>query len=252
MQTVVINEPPTSGGNSTPVSIISSSTTIYLGYGVQSVTLSVKDYTKLSGYTYSWTPSKGISNSTSPKIVVNPTVTTTYTVTLTDVNKCVRKGTVTIKVVDVRCQSGCNSTETKVILCQPSSGGCSGGANVCVIEKDVEKLLSKGYSLGSCAINYRMTTGNGIEMFQVPLYEKLQIKIMPNPSPTDFTLVITSDNLKDHVALRVIDIYGKMLESRKSILPGSTIMIGGSYRPGIYFVELIQGGQKSKVKLVKQ
>ena len=55
------------------------------------------------GYSYLWTPATGLSNATIANPVATPQVTTTYIVTVTDVNGCRNQDTVTIVVYQVYC-----------------------------------------------------------------------------------------------------------------------------------------------------
>ncbi len=71
-----------------PVANAGNDTTISLGY---SITLNGS-----GGISYSWVPAAGLSSTTSQHPVASPTVTTTYTLTVTDANGC--SGTTTIKI----------------------------------------------------------------------------------------------------------------------------------------------------------
>lgn len=55
-----------------------------------------------SGYSYSWSPATGLNNSALQNPIATPTVTTTYTVSVSD-SGCVRSSDVTITVIDVIC-----------------------------------------------------------------------------------------------------------------------------------------------------
>ncbi|CAN5170947.1 hypothetical protein BH09BAC5_BH09BAC5_06630 [soil metagenome] len=70
------------------VTIISGSTTILIGTG--------------NGNTYSWSPSNDLSCNTCQNPVASPTVTTTYTLTVTDSLGCTATDTVTV-FVDILC-----------------------------------------------------------------------------------------------------------------------------------------------------
>lgn len=50
------------------------------------------------GYTYSWTPSSGLSCTTCPNPIALPQVTTTYTLVVTDANGCTDEDTVRVKI----------------------------------------------------------------------------------------------------------------------------------------------------------
>jgi hypothetical protein len=54
------------------------------------------------------------------------------------------------------------------------------------------------------------------------------------------------------MTLKVIDLSGKLIEVRNNLVAGQTLQLGNNYRPGMYFVELIQGDKRRIVKLVKQ
>lgn len=75
-----------------PVANAGNDTTISLGY---SITLN-----GTGGTIYSWAPSSGLSNSNIQNPVASPTVTTTYTLTVTDANGCSGSSTIKITVLE--------------------------------------------------------------------------------------------------------------------------------------------------------
>jgi hypothetical protein len=79
----------------------------------------------------------------------------------------------------------------------------------------------------------------------------LQARAFPNPSTTYFTLIIQSNSDKA-VQLRVVDAVGRIVEGKNGLASTSTHRIGHSYRPGVYFAQVMQGGKMVTVKLVKQ
>jgi hypothetical protein len=78
------------------------------------------------------------------------------------------------------------------------------------------------------------------------------IKASPNPTTSYFNVKLESDNISQPISLNVVDISGKVIEMRKNLVAGQTFQLGANYRPGMYFVELLQGDRRRIVKLVKQ
>ena len=78
----------------------------------------------------------------------------------------------------------------------------------------------------------------------------LNIEAWPNPAPHSFRIGVKSNNTKEKIVLRVIDMYGRVIETKANVQTGE-IKLGENYRPGTYLIEAIQGGQKKTVKLVK-
>jgi hypothetical protein len=52
--------------------------------------------------------------------------------------------------------------------------------------------------------------------------------------------------------IKVTDAMGRLVERRTSLAANGTLYLGDRYRPGIYFVEVIQGKQRQVLKLVRQ
>jgi hypothetical protein len=95
-------------------------------------------------------------------------------------------------------------------------------------------------------------TTKDIQTVPTALAQTLEVTATPNPSFSYFTLNIAANNLGGAVKIKVIDVLGRIVESRQNILAGSSLRIGGSYRPGIYIVEFQQGDTVKQLKLVKQ
>jgi hypothetical protein len=75
-------------------------------------------------------------------------------------------------------------------------------------------------------------------------------KVTPNPSSSYFKVSVTSKDTKTPVTIRVIDIYGRIMEERK--LPANTVInLGGRYVVGTYIVQVRQGKEQREIKLVK-
>ena len=80
--------------------------------------------------------------------------------------------------------------------------------------------------------------------------DRLYIMAMPNPSSTNFKIVIEANNLKTPVQVIVTDIMGRRVETLTTNA-GQTLNIGSSYKNGAYIVRVYQGSQVRTLKLVK-
>jgi hypothetical protein len=79
---------------------------------------------------------------------------------------------------------------------------------------------------------------------------QLEVLAIPNPSNTNFTLKLRSNNTNEKVIARVTDMYGRIIEM-KNVNANSIMQIGDRYRPGVYFVKFIQDKQHKEIKLIK-
>jgi glucose/arabinose dehydrogenase len=79
--------------------------------------------------------------------------------------------------------------------------------------------------------------------------QKLKINAIPNPSSSFFILMIKG-NLNP-VRVRVIDLFGRVVEQYEKINSNSTIQIGSRLTGGAYFVEVIQDDQRKFIKIIK-
>jgi hypothetical protein len=74
--------------------------------------------------------------------------------------------------------------------------------------------------------------------------------VLPNPSVAHFTLKVQSADAKP-VDVRILDNQGRLVETRSNLAANSTLVLGSQYRPGVYYVEVVQGAEKVQSKLVK-
>ena len=79
----------------------------------------------------------------------------------------------------------------------------------------------------------------------------LEIKVMPNPSSSQFSLTVVSNDKTAGINMKVMDVQGKLIEGRNNLLPGQTIRLGSNYRPGTYFIHAIQGKQRTTTTVIK-
>ncbi|MEO6316300.1 MAG: lectin-like protein [Chitinophagaceae bacterium] len=77
--------------------------------------------------------------------------------------------------------------------------------------------------------------------------------VFPNPSRsnTAFSIRTQSDN-NAKVSIKVFDMMGRIVEAKPGVAANSTITIGSNYRPGMYFVQVVQGRKAVSLRLTKQ
>jgi hypothetical protein len=81
---------------------------------------------------------------------------------------------------------------------------------------------------------------------------QLTFKAYPNPTTSQFILKIQTDNTTDPISVRVVDMYGREIQTFTKLYNGQTLQLGSKYISGIYIAELIQGKNHQQVKLIKQ
>lgn len=79
----------------------------------------------------------------------------------------------------------------------------------------------------------------------------LSVTVGNNPSPDGFTIMMSGK--KDQpILLTVSDASGKKVERKGRVNAVERLLIGASYKPGVYFLSVVQGQERRTVKLVKQ
>lgn len=83
--------------------------------------------------------------------------------------------------------------------------------------------------------------------------QDLDLKVIasPNPATHYFTLRLQNSS-GEPVQLRIVDAVGRIVEVRQGVASNSTIMVGHNYKAGTYLAQVLQGGKRVNVKLVKQ
>jgi uncharacterized repeat protein (TIGR01451 family) len=213
--------------------------TVYIGYAPASsliLTSNVTDGT--APYSYSW--SDGTTTSMSSSITVSPTVPNTYTLTVTDANGCQGTASKYINVIDIR---GGKKLD-KVAICHKQQVP---SRTLVVGHDEVSVHLAHGDMLGAC-VSEPVT--NKTDLLNIIL-NKLDIKVLPNPSSNYFILIIAgiSDNKK--ASLKVTDLIGRIVEYKDNIQNNSTLKIGHNYQPGMYIIEFIHGTARKQFKIIK-
>lgn len=236
--TVVINESPMV---SVPDAFVLPSgvlpNTVYIGYSpASSITLSSTVTGGTPTYGYVWSSGSTVSTTT-----VSPLVQTTYTVTVTDANGCTATANKTVNVIDIR---GGNKMDKVVI--------CHGFNSLTIAGNAVATHLEHGDNLGSCVTaNRNAPTRPSSADGTVNAPGLFSVKVLSNPTMTDFTLMITATASSEKMTVRVADIHGRVIEQKVYGSANQTVKLGEQYHPGLYFVEIMQGTEKKVLKLIK-
>jgi hypothetical protein len=77
----------------------------------------------------------------------------------------------------------------------------------------------------------------------------IELTAYPNPSANNFSVFVQT-NAKEKIMMQVVDMYGRVIETR-NVTAGSIVKFGDRYRPGTYFVRVINGKEQKALTLVK-
>ena len=217
---------------------------VYLGYQpMASATLTAADATGGNGaYTYSWSDGQ-----TGQQIVVSPTETTTYTLTVRDEAGNVFTDEVTVCVVDVR--SGKNGD--KVTVCLPA--GNSGKFNTLSVSvQAVPALLQNGATLGACGVVPCQTSTD--QLSKVGFSSAAISKTYPNPIQNQINIELDQE-LTVEVSYILFDERGQLMQSGLTNFENGKMNLtvtASGLRKGIYYLHLNQGAETKVVRLLKQ
>ena len=78
------------------------------------------------------------------------------------------------------------------------------------------------------------------------------VRVYPNPSTNYFTLNIQTGNDKEKISVRLIDVAGRVMETRNNLSGSQVIKIGNNLKAGLYIAEIRQGNSTRQIKLLKQ
>ncbi len=209
--------------------------TVYIGYApASSITLTASASNGTTAYNYSWS-----NGSTTATATVSPLTATVYTVTVIDANGCTATAEKAIDVLDIR---GGKKLD-KVNICHTTGSGSHG---ITISSNAVADHLAHGDMLGACVT----TQSAAATRVTVAAAATLAVQVLPNPSTSVFTLLVSSQRT-ERIVVRVLDVQGRVLEQQISNAQSQSIKVGEGFRPGIYFAEIIQGNERKLIKLLK-
>jgi hypothetical protein len=173
--------------------------TVYLGYGPQSVKLQAGGD---ADNVYTWSPAAGLSSTSGAAPIFTPTEAGTYTFTVKAENGdgCIKHASITITVVDVRCG---DNKKDKVQVCVD-------GVTECVEPKAVPTLLTSAKGkLGDCSIKATATaTATAIAAAKASGTQEEMVSSYPNPFSESTNIRFTAQESGPTV-LKVYDMTGR-------------------------------------------
>lgn len=117
-------------------------------------------------------------------------------------------------------------------------------------------MCGKNWTDYSVAITFKTLGSGAAEPSAIarteptPELADLQVKALPNPTNTNFTVTVKGNGQAGGVKMIVVDINGRIIEQR-TLLNEQTFTIGDRYFPGIYIVRFMQGEQTQQLRLIK-
>ncbi len=246
--------------------------TIYRGtykgngpFGPQSINLTSSVSGGSPGYTYSWSPTTGLSDPGIANPVASPLVTTNYVLTVTDSKGCTRSLGITINVLPLSaavCYEKGNNV--KFDVCHVPTDPPYAPNNICISGNAVPAHLIPGSTghhnctLGPCGQQLCFsTTPAPLAQLEITSTEKVveikddfNVTVYPNPSASDFTIQVTSKSIEP-VTVRLLDVTGVVKSIGINNPKTNTIKAGADLPKGTYYAEVIQGAHKQIVKLIK-
>jgi len=197
------------------------------------------------GYSYHWSNGDNTASST-----VCPSVSTDYTLSVTDANGCIAEDVVTVCAVDVICYAG-NSGNQKVEMCQIPPGNPANAHTICVSPNAVPAHLAIGCTLGACgeidatcnssALNKpdNNSEKTGINVF----ISENEVNLYPNPAINEVNLEF-SVQIDETFVIEFYHILGKKLEQLpvENFIGGSRVIHNiSSFERGNYFYRITIG-----------
>lgn len=207
--------------------------TVYIGYAQEKcVILSGSASGGLAPYTYLWN-----TGATTAKINVCPTVTTNYTLRVTDARGCFKTDDVVVTAIDISC--GKNSVYV-----------CHNNVTTCVKTNDVKMHLAHGDYLGTCnnAVSFAKKINTSI------IENNDMFTLYPNPTTGSFTVEVCKNNVVRGAKLQVVNALGQIIYSKKAFkIEGcikEIIELNHALPEGTYFINLIIGENVETKKLI--
>lgn len=214
--------------------------TVYYGYTPLSCAdLSGSASGGCAEYSFSWSGS-GLGTIQGEDITVCPSLSSDYTLTVTDQNGCSESDAVNVCVVDVICFAG-NSQNQKVEICHAPQGNLGNAQTICVNESAVAAHLAHGCSLGACNEQGACST-SAARYIPSEHPEKMIFDVLVSPNPFGDRLEIEVNISESGMyEIELMNAYGKVVRlvykgSLKSTVLNKFQVGTQDLSKGIYFL----------------
>jgi hypothetical protein len=192
--------------------------------------------------------------------LVNPSVTTLYTVTGTDIQKCTHTGSVT---VNVNANPAITTSANPAVICKGetatltadgaltyswSTAATGGSVNLTPSSAGSFTYIVKGIDINGCSSTKPVVlvvdkcTGISEERNVIA-----GLSVYPNPNNGVFTIELTSSAK----SIQVFDVTGRMITGIYSN-DDKTVIDLKEVANGVYYVQISSGNQTERVKVIKQ
>jgi len=166
-----------------------------------------------------------------------------------------------IKLRAERAGNGNGRIYTVKISCTDQYGNTGTGAKVVLVpknlsSKDIRLLVfqnwSQGHGHGHRVEEESAPGKNIVTLNEQDPENSTFIRVYPNPSTSYFTMNIETFNNKEKISVRLIDVAGRIIETRNNLSGGQLVRIGNNLKAGLYIAEIRQGNSTRQIKLLKQ
>lgn len=240
---ITLSEPPAINATASASGFLSGpGVTGYTHYYGYSSPLSLNGAASggVGSYQYAWSGAAIQQGANAATALVDPEVTTTYTLTVTDASGCVGVTQITVNVVDVTC----GKKGDKVALCH-------NGKTICVSKNAVASHLAHANhkkwtcSLGPCT---------GSAKNEAEVLAQFDYHLFPNPTQGEFTLQVHSETATDARFL-ITDVQGRVIALKEETTAVGTAEYRfdlSAYAPGVYMLNVITPEQSFTERIVKR
>lgn len=167
-----------------------------------------------------------------------------------------------LKLRAERAGNGNGRIYTVKISCTDQYGNAGTGTRTVLVpksmsSKDIRLLVFQNWSQGNGHGHHRLEAesaqGANVVIMNEEYPERITlVRAYPNPSTSYFTFNIETGNYKDKISVRLIDVAGRVMETRNNLSGSQVLKIGNNLKAGLYIAEIRQGNSTRQIKLLKQ